>query len=160
MIYLSLLLIPIAFYLWTKHQSKKHFVSSLESFNLNRENPLSADAYKLIYNFENSVVPFPFPFMIRIKDSNHRNGDELVTNKNRDIKKRIIDHLNLNNSARTTISSLGYDFKHKKNLIQFIVELSKAMPKETSRAFPINGTWFLISKGEDKLGVSFQKDLF
>lgn len=134
---------------------KKHFKDSFEDFNKDRHNPLDEKSYKSIYDFEYHIsrAYWGSPF-----DSNMRDGDELMTNSNRDPIKRITDHFDFNRIKKDTthMKALGYDFKSKDNLFKFLAMVLKEMPEGT-QIFPVNRTWCILSKTSEGCGFSLDK---
>lgn len=149
------LIVFIGVFFFLNHRDKKNaFKKAYEEFNLHRINPLTEEQFKSYYDFQNMIIPFPFIHRIDLKSTNHRNGDEIVTS-HRDAAKRLEDHLNLR-SSKNTISSLGYDFTSRENFFKFISILGSTMRENSTRSFPVNSEWFIISKTSTGLGVSFK----
>lgn len=166
---LAIILGIVFFIVFNRRQVKKqqeHFLQELEKFNQNRHNPLTAQEYKTIYDYENMLFINPFSgtfSSMDIKDSNHRDGDELILNKNRSTSNRIDDHLGLNklkNKDQLVISSLGYDFKNADNIIDFCTTFLTTLKQPAIFVFPINNTWFICGKTKDNnYLLSFDKTL-
>lgn len=147
-------IIGIGFY--RRKQSIKYFNQQWEKFNHNRINPISKEAYYDFFKLEHTPIPFLGLGFISIKDANHRDGDELVTNTSRDAKARIKDHLKLSHAPKSSIISLGYNFKDKNNLITFISLLKEVVPSGSQISFPVNKQWFIFQKQDNSFGVSFK----
>lgn len=150
------ILVFIGFVLYRRNQMIKYFNKQMAEFNHNRINPLSKEAYYDFFKLEHTPINFLGMGCISIKDANHRDGDELVTNLNRDAKARIKDHLKLSHAPKSSIISLGYNFKDKNNLITFIALLKEVVPSGSQLSFPVNKEWFVFQKTDESIGVSFK----
>lgn len=149
--------ILVSIFWYQKHKMQKYFNQKFQEFNQNRVNPLTKEAYFDFFQLEHKPINFlGMHTLISIKDANHRNGDELILNSTRDAKTRIKDHLKLSNHPKNSIISLGYDFKDKNNLIEFISLLKEVVPEGSQISFPVNKEWFVFQKNENSIGISFK----
>lgn len=133
------------------------FNKAFDEFNFDRINPISKESFKQYFRFNYMVDPFSRTFS-SYRDSNHRNGDELIENTHRNAKERIISHLGIHSKKRA-INSLGYNFKSLDNLHSFIYLLHECTDEGTQLSFPINNEWFVFERMKDSFNVSCKKNL-
>lgn len=143
-----------------KKQEAELFESEFAKFNKTRFNPLEKDFYKVLhdYTFSSTMIYFSRG---EIGSGNQRDGDELMSNSQRNPAERIADHLDFKKIKRgtTSISSLGYNFTKKDHFMSFVKLFLETMP-EGVICIPINKTWAVFVKRSDgKVNISYDQSI-
>lgn len=155
---ISFLLFPILYVFYSKVISEpKKFKIAFNKFNENRINPIREEAFKQIYEYQNNLSVLVITGGA-VGGGNQYDGDKLIKDSN-NIEVRIFNHLNLK-KQNLIITSLGYDFNNCDSFISFMTNLAKVMPNKSTRVFPVNQTWVIISKNNNSIGFSLDKSLF